>query len=639
MNRSMKKFLTGTALVAVMALGASFTALAGRIAFSDPSSTTGETVNINMKITSTGEETIGRADVTLSYDSSMLEFVSGDGASGGAGTLKVTGSSNSTDSKELAFVLTFRALRPGNTTITIASQEVYDSDSQVVTIEQEGSSAITIAAVEGDSSNADLAGLQVSPGTLSPAFSKDVLEYTVTVDSDVETLVVDAPALDSGASVSVSGNESLQAGENTVSCTVTAQDGQTVKTYTITVTKAEGSESSPETGSGSVASDGVVLSTPERRVTVYPVTEDVQVPDGFVPAQVTIDGYDVQGWIWSGDQEEPDYCIFYATNENGDTDFYRYDLTEKTLQRYFRDPLADASGNEEYAALVENYNSLLDDYNMRFYVIIGLIALAVILLIVIIVLVATRGRKDDFYEKQRQDGGSYPERHNSGKQGRSQAGQTDTRRMSRDERYMRGLEEEEAAAERGDTYRAEQQIRDRQAQRRQGQSSAEQGGGHGSGSYSQGQSSAGQGGSQRSGSYPQGQSSVGQGGSQRGGGYPQGQGSAGQSGGQRSGGYSQGQNFAGQGGSLRSSGYPQEQRPMGQAGTQGQMRTVQGQQPVRQRPADQASRQAVPEQQNYVLRGPVVSEGEPADPRAADSGRRRPQGGVNDDDIQIIDID
>ena len=460
MNRSMKRFLAGIVLVAVMTLGMSSSVLAARIAFSDPSTTTGQTVTVNMKITSTGTETIGRADVTLSYDASLLEFVSGDGASGGAGTVRVTGSTDSQNATDLTFVLTFRALRAGTATITIASQEVYDSDSQTVTVEREGSSAITIAAAAGDSTNANLAGLQVSPGTLTPAFSADVTEYTVTVGGDVSSLVVDAPAVDAGASVAVSGNEDLQAGENTVVCTVTAQDGHTVKEYTITVTKtADGAD-----GAGEASPEGVVLRTPERSVTVYPVTDDIPIPDGFVPAQVAIDGHDVQGWIWGGDAASPQYCIFYATNENGETDFYRYDLTEKTIQRYFRDPLVDATSNSDYAALVEEYNSLLSDYNMRFYIIIGLIALAVVLLIVIIALVATRGGKDDFYEK-RQDGGSYPERHKSSEK-QKQAAQAERRRISREERYMRGMEEDEENAEQ-EEFRPEQQIRERQAQRRQ----------------------------------------------------------------------------------------------------------------------------------------------------------------------------
>ncbi len=587
----MKRVLTEAVLIAVLTLGTSFQTLAGRIAFSDPSTTTGETVSVNMKVTSTGEETIGRADVTLSYDASMLEFVSGEGASGGAGTLKVTGSSNSTSATELAFVLTFRALRPGSTSITIADQEVYDSDSQLVNIEREGSSAITIAAAEGDSTNANLAGLQVSPGTLSPAFAKDVLEYTVTVGGDVESLVVDAPAVDSGASVSVSGNDGLQIGENTVVCTVTAQDGQTVKTYTITVTKVEGSADGAE--ASAPAEEGVILRTPERSVTVYPVTEDVPIPEGFLQAQVSIDGHDVQGWIWNGDTDAPRYCIFYATNENGETDFYRYDLSEKTIQRYFRDPLVDAAGDAEYAALVDNYNSLLNDYNLRFYIIIGLIALAVILLIVIIALVATRGGKDDFYEKQRQDGGNYPERHRSNRQGQSGAADAERRRLSREERYMRGLEEEEEAAEKEEAFRAERQIRERQAQRRQITAQGQQ----------QGRPAV-----------PQGQRPM----------VPQqpAQRPAGQSGDVRSAGAGQGRE-----GARRSAGQPGGQRPAGSA--QGQ------------RPAAQPVKNTASEDQNYVVRGPLAG-----DEELSGAGRSRdvrepvppkPQDG--DDDFQIIDID
>ena len=149
---------------------------------------------------------------------------------------------------------------------------------------------------------------------------------------------------------------------------------------------------------------------------------------------MSIDGHDVQGWIWEEDQN-PSYCVFYAMNENGEKDFYRYDLTEKTLQRYFRDP-ASGTASDGQGATVDEYNSLLKDYNMRFWIIIGLIALSVILLIVIIVLVATRGPKDDFYER-RDDGDDYP--HKAAKEKREKA----SRRLSREEKYLADLEEEE----------------------------------------------------------------------------------------------------------------------------------------------------------------------------------------------------
>ena len=58
-----------------------------RIAFSDPSVMVGNEVTVTMKITS--DSALGKADVMLAYDSAALEFISGNGANGGAGALKL----------------------------------------------------------------------------------------------------------------------------------------------------------------------------------------------------------------------------------------------------------------------------------------------------------------------------------------------------------------------------------------------------------------------------------------------------------------------------------------------------------------------------------------------------------------------
>ena len=420
MKKEMKRYFASMALTAAMTAAMSFPAFAARIAFSDPSGNVGDEITVNMKITGSDGETINSSDVMLSYDSSALEFVSGTGATGGAGSLRVVGNADTTGATELSFALKFKALKAGNSQIKVSTQEVYDKDGQTVNIDREGSSAVTIAGAAGASSEA---------GSLSPSFSADVTEYTATVGSDTDKITVSAASADAQASVSVTGNENLQLGDNEIVCTVTAADGQTVKTYTIHVTKVEGAVSDSQ-----VQEEGVQLKTPERLITVLPASEGLDIPEGFTSCEVSIDGHDVQGWIWEEDQN-PSYCVFYAMNENGEKDFYRYDLTEKTLQRYFRDP-ASGTASDGQGATVDEYNSLLKDYNMRFWIIIGLIALSVILLIVIIVLVATRGPKDDFYER-RDDGDDYP--HKAAKEKREKA----SRRLSREEKYLADLEEEE----------------------------------------------------------------------------------------------------------------------------------------------------------------------------------------------------
>ena len=63
--------------------------------------------------------------------------------------------------------------------------------------------------------------------------------YTAQVGASVDKLAVSASAKDSKAKVLVSGDSGLKVGANTVVCKVTAEDGQTTKSYTITVNKLD----------------------------------------------------------------------------------------------------------------------------------------------------------------------------------------------------------------------------------------------------------------------------------------------------------------------------------------------------------------------------------------------------------------
>ena len=249
----------------------------------------------------------------------------------------------------------------------------------------------------------------------------------------MDRISVSAPAQDANASVAISGNEGLQIGENQVVCTVTAQDGQTVKTYTITVTKVEGTGES-----GGSGDQGVRLKTPERLITVFSIPDGVEIPEGYVQCTIGIDGHDVQGWVLES-EDDPSYCIFYGLNESGEQVYYRYDREERTLQRYFQDLTGSGVTKEAYEAMVTEYNSLVHDYDVRFWIIIGLIVLTVILLIAIISLVITRGRQDDFFE-HRENREDYPEKIARERQNRER--RQEPGRLSREERYQRDMEME-----------------------------------------------------------------------------------------------------------------------------------------------------------------------------------------------------
>ena len=100
------------------------------------------------------------------------------------------------------------------------------------------------------SEDSGLESLAVSDGTLSPAFDADTTTYTATVGSDVTTVTVTAETSSDYATVAVTpaeGDDSategvevaLVEGANTITITVTAEDGSTT-TYTLTVTRESG---------------------------------------------------------------------------------------------------------------------------------------------------------------------------------------------------------------------------------------------------------------------------------------------------------------------------------------------------------------------------------------------------------------
>lgn len=86
--------------------------------------------------------------------------------------------------------------------------------------------------------NAYLSSIVIDGKTLSPEFVSETLEYDIgTVKSDVNKLIVLAFAQGENAKTEIIGNDTLVEGQNTIKVKVTAEDGITVKEYTIKVVK------------------------------------------------------------------------------------------------------------------------------------------------------------------------------------------------------------------------------------------------------------------------------------------------------------------------------------------------------------------------------------------------------------------
>lgn len=480
MNKKIKRLLSSfiLACAGVLIMPCSImTALAGsaKISFSDPNATVGQEFNLSVKVTAT-EGNLGASDVMLSYDPACVEFISGNNANGGAGSVRLVGTMNSDTTTVFSYNLKFKALQAGNTAISVGSYEVYDADTKTVEVSKVGSSTVKVKATSTSSKEAALSSLKVSPGQIVPAFSSDVMAYTVNVGKDVNKIAVSANAKDGKAKVLVSGDSNLKMGANTVICKVTAEDGQTVKSYKITVNKSESLESqaeSPESepntqtavmgelkadingkeysiatsfdpaalpegytqssctyngteiacgvgnditliylqgseGSGAfyiyapetgALSPYVTIDVSAKSIVVLPIDDSIEVPSGFAQTTIKLNGdQEVKGWVWQSDEEQK-YCVVYGMNEAGEKGLYRYDIAEKTFQRYFEDPALKTKYNDaEVEKLLNEYNSLCKDYNIRFIIIVVLIVICLILFFMVVNLLLKRRERS--YDKE-----------------------------------------------------------------------------------------------------------------------------------------------------------------------------------------------------------------------------------------------
>ena len=132
---------------------------------------------------------------------------------------------------------------------------------------------------------------------------------------DTESLAISAIPNNEKAAVALEGDTGLQPGENTVLCKVTAEDGSTVKNYTILVNKVEGGENS---GAAAVPEEVpevlAELNSLAKKVQIIGLPTDMEIPGNLKESEITIGDAKVIGWVPDGD-DDPAYCVFYGRTD------------------------------------------------------------------------------------------------------------------------------------------------------------------------------------------------------------------------------------------------------------------------------------------------------------------------------------
>lgn len=329
----------------------------------------GDTVTVTVKASGPSGEK-ANATMTLSYDSSVLQFVSCNTTyGGGGGSVMATGES---------YTVTLKAVSAGNSSLSVSANDgvIFDSNEELDSMS--GSSAsVTVKNAAGTTTGSDsstasngsgtstgggtdstagtdgttanqsadnsLKELTISPGTLSPAFSGKTTTYSATVGSDVTNIAVSATPVNEKAVVeSVTGNTNLKSGSNAIKIVVRAENGVTA-TYTVNVTKEGGtSDEAATTGEG----EAETTETPEvsdgNTVTVngtaYTISENFaaeNIPADFSETTVNYQGTDYRGVSYDKGSVVMLYLVQDGAEESTGS-FFVYDSTRDTLYPFVK---------------------------------------------------------------------------------------------------------------------------------------------------------------------------------------------------------------------------------------------------------------------------------------------------------------
>ncbi len=203
----------------------------------------GDKITLSFNLNGSG---IFGASGTLSYDSSQVTLTGTSQKIGSPWAVEFNGNnfvaydnnlSNPINGNKTLFTVTFtvKSVAAG-TNIKISYTGVKASDGNADANVGTVTYSKTVAAPLATDNN--LASLNVSNATISPAFSAGTTNYTASVPFEISKLNVSATAADGKAKVSVNSPNLTPNGTTKVTVTVTAENGAK-KTYTISVKRAQ----------------------------------------------------------------------------------------------------------------------------------------------------------------------------------------------------------------------------------------------------------------------------------------------------------------------------------------------------------------------------------------------------------------
>ncbi|MBP1926919.1 hypothetical protein J2Z76_002791 [Sedimentibacter acidaminivorans] len=191
-------------------------------------------LSINGTVDNADLSSLTLSEGNLSFDKDTTEYY----VNAGNDTETIDISAIPSDNKALVLI-------DGSVTTSSAiTVEVGENPIDVMVVAQDASTKTYTVTVNRGTGDVNLSDITLSEGTLSLTFNLATTAYTATVPYNTEAISISPTLMDGDATVRVNGGEpsqpvSLDVGENAIDIVVTGKDGESTKTYTITVTRKE----------------------------------------------------------------------------------------------------------------------------------------------------------------------------------------------------------------------------------------------------------------------------------------------------------------------------------------------------------------------------------------------------------------
>lgn len=272
--------------------------------------TVGEEITVTIKFDAGVQ--VFSIDGALSYDNTIVQYISGGGADQGSSVKIAEALSGET---KVDVSVKFKTIAEGKCNFSFSGfcTDINLTPHNASTgyyINVKNPTASEPPAPPTPSDNANLASLKVGSATLSPKFNSNTTSYTVTVPFETDKVTISAGVADAGATLVGAGTINLSVGDNKRTITVTAASGAK-KSYNLVIKRLAEQDGQPDIPTDDTDPLLITAEGTDRKV-MQDITS-MPIPESFSATTAEVNGVQVGALTEPGEK----YVLYYTTLEDG----------------------------------------------------------------------------------------------------------------------------------------------------------------------------------------------------------------------------------------------------------------------------------------------------------------------------------